>query len=83
MKGKKIVGGYTISKTLSQIIYNHLKESIITNKLKAGQKINERKIAELCEVSITPVKEAVFMLGAEGLVKHWDQSSFHPALRRG
>lgn len=60
--------GYTISKTLSETIYNHLKESIITNKLKAGQKINERKIAELFEVSITPVREAVFMLGAEGLV---------------
>lgn len=60
--------GYTIPKTLSETIYNHLKESIITNKLKAGQKINERKIADLFEVSITPVREAVFMLGAEGLV---------------
>ncbi len=60
--------GYNIPKTLSQTIYNHLKESIITNKLKSGQKINERKIAELFEVSITPVREAVFMLGAEGLV---------------
>jgi len=65
---EEAIQGYAIPKTLSQIIYNHLKQSIITNKIKAGQKINERKIADLFEVSITPVREAVFMLGAEGLV---------------
>ena len=48
---------------ISYTIFNHLKESIITNKLKGGQKINERKIAELCEVSIAPITEAVFMQG--------------------
>lgn len=57
-----------IPKTLSQSVYNHLKESIISNKLKAGQKINEKKIAALLQVSSTPVREAIFMLGAEGLV---------------
>jgi DNA-binding GntR family transcriptional regulator len=57
-----------IPKTLSQSVYNYLKESIITNKLKAGQKINEKKIAALLQVSSTPVREAIFMIGAEGLV---------------
>lgn len=59
---------YTIPKTLSQSIYNYLKESIINNKIKANQKINEKEIANLFQVSTTPVREAVLRLGAEGFV---------------
>jgi DNA-binding GntR family transcriptional regulator len=57
-----------IPKTLSQSVYNHLKESIISNKIKSGQKLHEKEIADLFQVSSTPVREAIFMLGAEGLV---------------
>jgi len=57
-----------ISKTLSQSVYNHLKESIISNKIKSGAKLHEKEIAALFQVSSTPVREAIFMLGAEGLV---------------
>jgi len=60
--------GVLIPKTLSQSIYNHLKESIISNKIKSGEKLHEKEIAELFQVSSTPVREAIFMLGAEGLV---------------
>lgn len=60
--------GVMIPKTLSQSVYNHLKESIISNKFKSGQKLHEKEIAELFQVSSTPVREAIFMLGAEGLV---------------
>ena len=59
---------YSIPKTLSQTIYNHIKESIINNVLKANQKINEKEIAQLFCVSTTPVREAVLRLGAEGFV---------------
>ncbi|MFQ6070105.1 MAG: GntR family transcriptional regulator [Candidatus Aminicenantales bacterium] len=59
---------YVIPKTLSESIYNYLKESIIKNELKATQKINEKEIANLFGVSITPVREAVLRLGAEGFV---------------
>jgi len=59
---------YSIPKTLSQTIYNHIKESIINNVLKANQKINEKEIAQLFGVSTTPVREAVLRLGAEGFV---------------
>ena len=55
-------------KTLSQSIYNYLKDSIINNKLKANQKINEKNIAATFEISTTPVREAVLKLGAEGFV---------------
>jgi DNA-binding GntR family transcriptional regulator len=59
---------HTIPKTLSQSIYNYLKDSIINNKLKANQKINEKEIANHFQVSTTPVREAVLKLGAEGFV---------------
>lgn len=57
-----------IPKTLSQSIYNYLKTSIINNKLKANQRINEKEIANFFGVSTTPVREAVLKLGAEGFV---------------
>lgn len=57
-----------IPKTLSQSVYKHLKNSIISNKIKSGQKLHEKEIAALFQVSSTPVREALFMLGAEGLV---------------
>ena len=65
---KSMNEGITIPKTLSQSVYNHLKESIISNKFKSGKKLHEKEIAELFQVSSTPVREAIFMLGAEGLV---------------
>lgn len=68
MKQELLSPGVVIPKTLSQSVYKYLKESIISNKIKAGQKINEKKIAALLQVSSTPVREAIFMLGAEGLV---------------
>lgn len=58
-----------IPKTLSETIYNHLKEAIIDNKLKADQRINEKEIAARFNVSATPVREAVLKLGAEGFVR--------------
>ncbi|MBM3295640.1 MAG: GntR family transcriptional regulator [Candidatus Aminicenantes bacterium] len=67
---KSIHGQRTISipKTLSQSIYRYLKREIVTNRLKAGEKINDKDIANLFQVSQTPVREAIFMLNAEGLV---------------
>ncbi len=59
---------HSIPKTLSQSIYNYIKNSIINNELKANQKINEKEIADTFGVSTTPVREAVLRLGAEGFV---------------
>lgn len=68
MKDDAFPAGVVIPKTLSQSVYKYIKESIISNTLKAGQKISEKKIAAILQVSSTPVREAIFMLGAEGLV---------------
>jgi len=66
--GRDNPSAYAIPKTLSASIYNYLKDSIINNNLKANQRINEKEIAKLFEVSTTPVREAVLKLSAEGFV---------------
>lgn len=55
-----------ITKTLSQSIYNYLKNAVITNELKANQRIIEKDIAKMFGVSTTPVREALLRLAAEG-----------------
>ncbi len=70
MKEKKdITPRLTIPKTLSQSIYNYLKKSIVDGHFKVKQRINENEIAEVFQVSRTPVREAVTQLAAEGLVE--------------
>jgi DNA-binding GntR family transcriptional regulator len=58
----------SIPKTLSQTIYNYLKDAVVTNKLKANQRIIEKDIAQMFGVSTTPVREALLRLGAEGYI---------------
>jgi len=56
-------------RTMSEFIYNNLKEAIMNNELKANLRINEKELSEVFHVSRTPVREAVLMLAAEGFVK--------------
>jgi DNA-binding GntR family transcriptional regulator len=60
--------GPAAPRTLGQVIYNYIREAIITDKFKANQKINDKEIAALFHVSTTPVREAVLRLGAEGFL---------------
>lgn len=55
-----------ITKTLSQSIYIYLKHAVVTNELKANQRIIEKDIAKMFGVSTTPVREALLRLAAEG-----------------
>ena len=69
MNDKKInTSKFRIPKTLSQSIYEHLKESILKKEIEPNQRINEQEIAESFDVSRTPVREAVVRLAAEGFV---------------
>lgn len=54
--------------TLSDKIYLYLKESIIKNKIKPSQRIQEKDIAARFDSSTTPVREAVRRLSAEGFI---------------
>jgi DNA-binding GntR family transcriptional regulator len=53
---------------LSEQVYKHVKRLIMTAKLKSGQRIPEKQIAEKLSVSRTPVREALRMLEEDGLV---------------
>ncbi len=51
--------------TISETIFNYLKKSIIEGKLKPNQRIQEKEIARLFNVSTTPTREAFQRLSAE------------------
>lgn len=55
--------------TLSDRIYDYIKESIIKNRIAPNQRINEREIAARFGASATPIREAVLRLYAEGFVE--------------
>ena len=53
---------------LRDIVFQKLRESIITGQLKPGDRLMEIKLANAMGVSRTPVREAIRKLQAEGLV---------------
>lgn len=67
-KENSFPSGTEIPKTLSETIYNYLKEAIVSGTIKSGQRVIEKEIAGLFKISTTPVREAVLKLGAEGYI---------------
>lgn len=57
------------SQSLVDIIYLQLQELIFTNKISAGQRINEYQLADSLGVSRAPIREACRQLEKEGLVE--------------
>ncbi|MFZ7103829.1 MAG: GntR family transcriptional regulator [Peptococcaceae bacterium] len=58
-------------KTLSNQVYDYLKQAIIFQEIpqvKIGTKLNESELASLLGVSLTPLREALNMLRKEGFV---------------
>lgn len=53
----------------SQLVYARLKQMIREGTLRPGQRMRENEIAEMQGVSRTPVREAVNLLLAEGLLE--------------
>lgn len=60
VKNRMVLGDY---------VYDHIKELILTKKIRCGERINEQLIEEDLGVSRTPVREAVRRLSNEGIVK--------------
>jgi len=54
---------------LRDVIFNTLRDAIVTGELKPGERLMEVALAEKMGVSRTPVREAVRRLEMEGLVK--------------
>jgi DNA-binding GntR family transcriptional regulator len=58
----------SLPKTLSESVYERIKTAISHNELKAGQRIFEKEVARIYNVSTTPVREAFLRLKAEGYI---------------
>jgi len=54
---------------LHQEVALRLRQRIVEGELAPGAKLNERELSDLLQVSRTPLREAIKMLAAEGLVE--------------
>jgi len=54
---------------LHQEVAVRLRQRIVEGHIAAGAKLNERELSEFLKVSRTPLREAIKMLAAEGLVE--------------
>ena len=50
-------------------VAQRLRQMLVENRLPPGAKLNERELSEVLKVSRTPLREAIKMLAAEGLVE--------------
>ena len=64
------------SLTLKEHVYDYIAEQISSGRLVPGEKINENSISDKLNISITPVREALFQLSAEGLLKKVPRKGF-------
>ncbi len=58
------------NEVLHLAVAHRLRTMIVEGELAAGEKLNERELAERLNVSRTPLREALKLLTAEGLVEH-------------
>lgn len=57
-----------VKATLSEQIYKVLKEDIISQSIKCGEKLTIKALQERFKLSSTPIREAMKRLGSEGLI---------------
>lgn len=66
-------------KPLREVIFETLRNAIITGELKPGERLMEVQLAEKMGVSRTPVREAIRKLELEGLVEMLPRKGAHVA----
>jgi DNA-binding GntR family transcriptional regulator len=54
---------------LHEQVAQRLRQMLVESRIPPGAKLNERELSELLQVSRTPLREAIKMLAAEGLVE--------------
>jgi len=64
------------SLSLSELAYKRIKELIIENILKPGDRINQEKVAIELGISKIPLIQALTLLGKEGLIKKIPRRGF-------
>lgn len=67
---------YKEKKSLSHVVYDHLRNKILNNELLPGDKLIEMDIASDLEVSRTPVREALAKLANEHLAENFPRKSY-------
>lgn len=65
--------------TISSQIVAQLREAVISGELPAGSKINLGHLRERLQVSLSPLREAMARLTADGLVVFEDNRGYHVA----
>jgi DNA-binding GntR family transcriptional regulator len=55
--------------SLHEQVAQRLRQMLVENQIAPGAKLNERELSEVLQVSRTPLREAIKMLAAEGLVE--------------
>jgi DNA-binding GntR family transcriptional regulator len=59
-----------VKMTLAEQIYTVLREDIISQRIKCGEKLTLKALQERFEISSTPIREAIKRLSQEGLIEH-------------
>ena len=54
---------------LHEQVAHRLRQMLVENRIQPGAKLNERELSDALNVSRTPLREAIKMLAAEGLVE--------------
>lgn len=63
-------------KPLGQHVFENLKRAIIQGEVAPGDRLVESRIAEVMDISRTPVREAIHKLEREGLLKRLPRGGF-------
>lgn len=67
------------AQSLNDQVYRKLKELILLNRLRPGQKLGVEELAKQLDVSRTPVRESLERLHQEGLTRRFSQRGFYVA----
>jgi len=54
---------------LSQVAYRRFKEGLLTARIEAGAVMSQADLVRLLDLLISPLREAIQVLGSEGLLK--------------
>jgi DNA-binding GntR family transcriptional regulator len=65
-----------VNRALMRQAYDEIKRQIITLELTPGHRIDDIQLAADMQLSRTPVREALFLLGSEGLIEMGNRGGF-------
>lgn len=63
-------------KSMGQHVFEHLRSAIVRGELMPGQRLVESRIADLLDISRTPVREAIHKLEREGFLNKLPKGGF-------